>query len=152
VEERIRRTGDHPFLQRALDRLGQEFKANRAAAHLLSTAIEPGALGPAENNSASTMRTSYAVRAELRRIATTNEDRPEAHKTKRDLALLRAELESEPTNPDTWNALGVVLSSADRIADARDAFRKALALDPRHGEAQANLRSLPRTANGMATE
>jgi Flp pilus assembly protein TadD len=42
-------------------------------------------------------------------------------------------------HPDLYNSLGIVLARQSRLADAVSAFREALALDPRHEDARANL-------------
>jgi glycosyltransferase involved in cell wall biosynthesis/Flp pilus assembly protein TadD len=44
---------------------------------------------------------------------------------------------------DSYNRLGVVLFQAGDLAGARDSFERALVLEPGHGDAQANLSSLP---------
>jgi glycosyltransferase involved in cell wall biosynthesis len=44
---------------------------------------------------------------------------------------------------DAYNRLGVVLFQAGDVAGARDSFERALALQPDHGDASANLQALP---------
>ncbi|HET8760808.1 MAG TPA: tetratricopeptide repeat protein, partial [Nitrospiria bacterium] len=42
-------------------------------------------------------------------------------------------------HPDLYNSLGVALAQQDRFAEAVAAFRDALAMDPSHADAKANL-------------
>lgn len=42
-------------------------------------------------------------------------------------------------HPDLFNSLGIVLAQEGRLLDAVAAFRQALAIDPNHADAQANL-------------
>ncbi|MBZ0150191.1 MAG: tetratricopeptide repeat protein, partial [Planctomycetes bacterium] len=44
---------------------------------------------------------------------------------------------------DAYNRLGVVLFQAGDVKGARQSFEKALVLEPGHGDARANLTSLP---------
>lgn len=50
----------------------------------------------------------------------------------------RAALRRVP-HPDLFNSLGVALAQQGRLADAAVAFREALAIDPGHADARANL-------------
>ncbi|MBL8756087.1 MAG: glycosyltransferase [Planctomycetes bacterium] len=55
----------------------------------------------------------------------------------------RAGMTAGPRSADAWNRLGVVLFQAGDVTGARDSFVQALALQPDHGDARANLASLP---------
>jgi Flp pilus assembly protein TadD len=55
----------------------------------------------------------------------------------------RAALAIGTRTADTYNRLGVVLFQSGDIAGARESFEKALVLQPDHGDARANLASLP---------
>jgi tetratricopeptide (TPR) repeat protein len=78
------------------------------------------------------------LRREYRRVASSGASERSPSQMQDDLTLLRDALESDPTSADTWNALGVVSVASGRLADAEDAFRKALAIHPDHVDAASN--------------
>jgi Flp pilus assembly protein TadD len=55
----------------------------------------------------------------------------------------RAALATGPRTADSYNRLGVVLFQAGDLAGARDSFEHALAVEPGHDDAAANLKALP---------
>src|SRR5204862_6408620 len=55
----------------------------------------------------------------------------------------RAALVVGPRSADAYNRLGVVLFQAGDVRGARASFERALMLQPDHGDARANLQSLP---------
>ena len=52
------------------------------------------------------------------------------------LALLEADLERDPRQPEGWRLLGRAYAELERPDDARDAFRRAARLDPENLDAQ----------------
>jgi glycosyltransferase involved in cell wall biosynthesis len=56
---------------------------------------------------------------------------------------IRAAITAGQRNADTYNLLGVVLFQNGDVRAARESFERALVLDPQHGDARANLNSLP---------
>jgi cellulose synthase operon protein C len=54
-------------------------------------------------------------------------------------AALRGVIEQAPDNADAWNELGIVLRQGGKFGDARAAYAKALAANPRHAGAHRNL-------------
>ena len=55
----------------------------------------------------------------------------------------RAALAVGARTPDNYNRLGVVLFQSGDLIAARQSFERALALDPNHVDARANLNALP---------
>jgi len=53
-----------------------------------------------------------------------------------------AVLALDPTNADDWNNLGVLHARDGNVASARRDFEHALALNPQHAAARANLARL----------
>lgn len=53
-------------------------------------------------------------------------------------ALLLFALSIDPGYPEALNNLGVALAQQDRVAEALDCFRAALAIRPDYGKAHAN--------------
>jgi tetratricopeptide (TPR) repeat protein len=51
-------------------------------------------------------------------------------------------------HPDLFNSLGTVLAQDSRLGEAAAAFRTALAIDPTHADAQANLRMIQEIEDG----
>ncbi len=51
-------------------------------------------------------------------------------------------------HPDLFNSLGTVLAQDGRLGEAAAAFRTALAIDPTHADAQANLHMIQEIGNG----
>ena len=63
--------------------------------------------------------------------------RPEA------FAELKQALQLDPQNADGWNNLGALLARGGQIEAARAAYQRALAIQPDHAQARANLARLP---------
>ena len=61
-------------------------------------------------------------------------------------SYLERAIASDPNDPQLYNWYGVVLSSRGRTTEAIDAFRKVVAMNPRHAEATFNLAALLATA------
>lgn len=66
------------------------------------------------------------------------------------VALLRAALARDASSPDTWNDLGTVLVHGDDGPGALVAFAEALARDPEHEAARANLALVSQAVHGTA--
>ena len=77
-----------------------------------------------------------AIRANLAAIAVARGDGAAAE------AEARAALAESEDDANGWNALGLGLKMQGRAKPAVDAFRAAVAVDPRHAEAWANLGGL----------
>jgi len=60
----------------------------------------------------------------------------------RALAFADRALAFAPADPNVWNNRGLALGHADRFQEARTAFRRAIALDPRDGRILVNLSEL----------
>lgn len=67
------------------------------------------------------------------------------------LAIEAADLASGPDRADRYNNLGIVLQSAGQLERAVEAYRHAIAIDPRHANAHSNLGVLLR-ATGQPAE
>ncbi len=57
--------------------------------------------------------------------------------------LWQATVRASPANPRAWNNLGYALERDGRRLQAREAYKRALALDPAHRKARGNLDALP---------
>lgn len=51
------------------------------------------------------------------------------------LEVSRRWIEAEPQNPEAWYELGTAQEGLGKPEDAQQSYRKATAIDPRHGEA-----------------
>jgi Flp pilus assembly protein TadD len=59
------------------------------------------------------------------------------------IAEQKEALRLQPNDADGWNNLGMEQVMAGSTTDARQAFNRALQIDPAHAEARANLQRLP---------
>lgn len=64
--------------------------------------------------------------------------------------IWRDTVEKRPTNARAWNMLGVELGALGRKEEAAEAYRRALAVDPRHAQAAFNLGNLHLAAGEFA--
>jgi len=60
-------------------------------------------------------------------------------------AQLKRALELNPNDADGWNNLGAMLARGGQTAAARSAYQRALAIDPNHAQAKANLARLAKS-------
>lgn len=56
-----------------------------------------------------------------------------------EVSLWESTVSAAPRNPRAFNNLGVAYEKADRIGEARSAYRRALSLEPRYAAAEQNL-------------
>jgi Flp pilus assembly protein TadD len=75
-------------------------------------------------------------------IASRIGDRPAA------IESARRAVDLEPEQADFWSRLGVALARAGSTAEAGDAWRRALSIDPDHEQAAAYLKRLEEQSDG----